>query len=191
LANLRQACPKRHAAVTAVPIFAFLLPDHRPCIVHNICVYTHVYDCVQTVYELPLLPNNTAVKHLHTNRSGSKCLLGIYRWGAGLAVTRRMRNTGQRVCLILKQKAVQAPLTDTFSSLSHSSRRQLLDIQYNNYTTHVCQNTETLWAGRSEDQMPVGGEIFRASPDRFWDPPSLVCSGYQVFTGDKAAGAWR
>jgi hypothetical protein len=25
-------------------------------------VYTHISDCVQTVYELPLLPNNTAVK---------------------------------------------------------------------------------------------------------------------------------
>ena len=38
-----------------------------------VCVYTHISDCVQTVYELPLLPNKTAVKHFYTNRSGAKC----------------------------------------------------------------------------------------------------------------------
>ena len=37
-----------------------------------VCVYTHTHICVVTVYELPLLPNNTAVKHLHTDRSGTK-----------------------------------------------------------------------------------------------------------------------
>jgi len=52
---------------TAVPISLFLLPHHRLHI-----VYTHIPDTVQTVYELPLLPNNTAVKHFYTNRSGSK-----------------------------------------------------------------------------------------------------------------------
>jgi len=35
------------------------------------------------------------------------------------------------------------------------------------------------------------GEIFQVSPDRSWEPPSLVCNGYQDFTGDKADGAWR
>ena len=25
-----------------------------------VCVYTHLSDCVEVVYELPLLPNNTA-----------------------------------------------------------------------------------------------------------------------------------
>ena len=34
------------------------------------------------------------------------------------------------------------------------------------------------------------GEIFRACPDRPWDPPSLLYNGYRVFLGDKAAGAW-
>ena len=33
----------------------------------RIYVYIHISDCVQTVYELPLLPNNTAVKHFYTN----------------------------------------------------------------------------------------------------------------------------
>ena len=36
--------------------------------------HTHTCDSVQTVCELPLLPNNTAVKHfLYKIRSGGKC----------------------------------------------------------------------------------------------------------------------
>jgi hypothetical protein len=35
-----------------------------------------------------------------------------------------------------------------------------------------------------------GGEIFRTRPDRSWGPPSLLCNGYRVFPGGKAAGAW-
>jgi len=27
----------------------------------------HISDCAQTVYELPLLPNNTRVKYFYTN----------------------------------------------------------------------------------------------------------------------------
>jgi hypothetical protein len=36
---------------------------------------------------------------------------------------------------------------------------------------------------------PGGGEIFRATPDRPWGPPSLLYQGYRVFPGGKAAGA--
>jgi len=53
------------------PNSLFLLSDQRLCIVKN-CVYTHtnthVPDSVQTIYVLPLLPNNTAVKRFYTNR---------------------------------------------------------------------------------------------------------------------------
>jgi hypothetical protein len=31
-----------------------------------------------------------------------------------------------------------------------------------------------------------GGEIFRICPDRPWDPPSLLYSGYRVFSGVKS-----
>jgi hypothetical protein len=41
-----------------------------------------------------------------------------------------------------------------------------------------------LWAGRSGDQILVGGEIFRR-PDRPWGPPSLLYNGYRVFSGGK------
>jgi len=65
------------------------IPPVTPCI--------HISDCLKTAYELPLLPNNTAVKHVYTNRSIAMCSLDIYRWGAGLEVTGRIRDIGQKV----------------------------------------------------------------------------------------------
>jgi len=50
----------------------------------TMCVHTHISDCIETVYGLPLLPNNTAAKRSYTNRSGAKCRLDTYRWGAGV-----------------------------------------------------------------------------------------------------------
>ena len=51
--------------------------------------------------------------------------------------------------------------------------------------------SDSLRAGRSGDRIPGGGEIFRTRPGRPWGPPSVLYSGYRVFPGDKAAGAWR
>jgi hypothetical protein len=45
------------------------------------------------------------------------------------------------------------------------------------------------WTFRGSN--PVGGEIFHTRPDRPWDPPNLQYSGYRVFPGGKAGGAWR
>jgi hypothetical protein len=45
--------------------------------------------------------------------------------------------------------------------------------------------SDWLRAGRSEDRIPVGGEIFRTCPDRPWGPPSLLYKGYRVFPGGK------
>jgi hypothetical protein len=42
-----------------------------------------------------------------------------------------------------------------------------------------------LRAGRPEDRIPVGGEIFCACPDRPWGPPNLLYNGYRVFPGGK------
>ena len=57
-------------------MFIFLLSEHRLYILKNVCVcvcvcvcvyvyiyicmYTHISDCIEAVYELSLLPNNTA-----------------------------------------------------------------------------------------------------------------------------------
>ena len=47
-----------HVAFTAVSVFfLFLLPNQCVCAV-TMCLYTHI--CVEIVYELPLLPSNTA-----------------------------------------------------------------------------------------------------------------------------------
>ena len=53
----------------------FILPDHRLSTVHaHTHTHTHTYICcLQTVYEIPLLPNHTAVKRFYTNWSGANC----------------------------------------------------------------------------------------------------------------------
>ena len=45
------------------------------CVCVSTCIYTDIYisNCTETVYKLPLLPNNTAVKHFYTNWSVAKC----------------------------------------------------------------------------------------------------------------------
>jgi hypothetical protein len=109
--------------------FLFLLPDQLLCIVKNMYVYTPISDCVQTVYQLPLLPNNSAVKHIYTNRSGAKYWLDIYHWGVGLAVTGRIRDIGHNVLqYCFETGSSSSPVTATLCSLSHSSRRILLEI---------------------------------------------------------------
>ena len=51
------------------------------------------------------------------------------------------------------------------------------------------QRLATGWTVRGSN--PGGGQIFRTRPGRPWGPPSLLYSGYRVFPGGKAAGAWR
>jgi hypothetical protein len=121
LAKLWQVCPRwhvenllgtRHSPLSQHPLF--LCPTCVTTLL-TLCVHTHSSDCVQTVYELQLLPNNTAVKHFYTNQSGAKCWLDIYRWGAGLAVTGPMRDIGQNVLQsALKQEVTAAQLLPHF-----------------------------------------------------------------------------
>jgi hypothetical protein len=53
------------------------------------------YDCVEIEFELSLVPNNTASGSFLFNGSGAKSWQDIYHWGAGLAVTGRIRDIGQ------------------------------------------------------------------------------------------------
>jgi hypothetical protein len=68
----------RHATSTAVP---FLFPLHYQIlyIIKNMCMYiymyTHISDCIQPVYELPLLPNNTASEIIFHNTDRCKVLI--------------------------------------------------------------------------------------------------------------------
>ena len=77
--NLWHTCPKGYAerfpwnaAFTAVPFFSFAQPASLYC--ERICEHVHICDCLAFVYELPLLPNNTASEtFLHNSGSGWKC----------------------------------------------------------------------------------------------------------------------
>ena len=88
----------RGICIHCCPNFLFTLPDKRPHIVQNMCVcvcvyiyiythtvcmyvYIHISDCVQTVHELPLLRNNTVVKHFYTNRERCEVLIGYLSLG--------------------------------------------------------------------------------------------------------------
>ena len=45
------------------------------------------------------------------------------------------------------------------------------------------------WTARGSN--PGEGDIFLTRPDHPSGPTSLLCTGYRVFLGTKAAGAWR
>ena len=94
----------------------------------SVSVLWWISDCVQTVYELQLLPNNTAVKYFLQKSGAVRRVDGVivtwmpaWRWlGECVTLDRKFHN------LLFKQEAVAAPVTATFSSLSHSSTRPLL-----------------------------------------------------------------
>jgi hypothetical protein len=69
----------------------------RVSILWRTCVYTHISGCVEIVYELPLLPNNTASETFFTQiGSGANCGLDVYDWGAILSTTGWIGDIGQQ-----------------------------------------------------------------------------------------------
>ena len=88
-----------------------------------------------------------------------------------------------------------ASASDYFPCLCHSST---LHIQFRLSITLITGGRDNsvgiapeLWARRSGDRIPVGGEIFRTRQDRSWSTPSLLYNGNRIFPGGKAARAWR
>jgi len=51
-----------HTTFTVVPFKNFFFYPTSVFIVRSVCVYIHAFDSVEIVYELPLLPNNTATE---------------------------------------------------------------------------------------------------------------------------------
>ena len=89
------------------------------------CVYIYISDCVESVYELPSLPNKTASEtFLHKSGAarGVGCIfiIGALTWRWVGEMDKTLYN------LLLKQEVVAAPVTSIFSFTSHSSRRPLL-----------------------------------------------------------------
>jgi len=98
--------------------------------VKNMCIYAQT-DCVETVYELPLLPNNSA-SETFVHKSGAVrsvdmiFIVGVpaWRWlGEYVTLDKTFYN------LLFEQEVAATPVTSAFSSLSQSSRRPMLDIQ--------------------------------------------------------------
>jgi hypothetical protein len=86
-----------HAAFSAVPIYLYFFYPNSVSILRKICIYIHNWLRTDDIYELPLLPNNTAMKHFSQIASGAKCRLDSYHWGAGLVVTGPIRDIGQNI----------------------------------------------------------------------------------------------
>ena len=87
---------------------------------------------------------------------------------------------GQQICYYQLTSLLDNFQSNKSASVSLLSYQVFL-VQHNFYH----QITLLLWAGRSRDRIPVGGEIFRTCPDRPWGPPSLLYNGYRVSPGGK------
>jgi hypothetical protein len=107
LTNLWHACPEWHAQrflwhatlPTRKFYISFARPNYLYCEEH-----THHSDSVETVYALPLLPNKVQWNIFTQIGSGAKWWLDICHWGAGLAVTGRIRDIGQKVLVFFSNK---------------------------------------------------------------------------------------
>jgi hypothetical protein len=123
--NLRYACPKWHAAFPAVPIFLFLLPDQRLCIVKNMYL-----DTCLTVYRLYLSSRcyQVTLQWIICTKIGAVRSVDwifsvgalVWRWLGHYCVT-----LGRTFCSVFKQEVLTAPVISKFSSLSQTSRRLL------------------------------------------------------------------
>jgi hypothetical protein len=120
-----------HVAFTAVPVFYVFCPTSIS-ILWRIWMYidthTHISDCIEIVYELHLVPNNSLSEIFLHKLGAVQSVDWIFITGAlawqwlGEYVT--MHKTFYN-CLF-KEEVAAAPVTSRFSSLPHSSRRCLL-----------------------------------------------------------------
>ena len=113
-------------------IFYFFCPTGAPML-WRICAYIHACDCVKTAYELSLLPNNTACETFSLKSGAARSVDWIFirkapawRWLGKYVIL------DKTFCKLLFSHDVREdPVTYTFSSLSHSSRKPLLENKYN------------------------------------------------------------
>jgi len=103
------------------------------CILWRICVHIRVSDCIETVCDLPFLPNNTASWTFFTLfGSRAKCWLDIYHWVAGLVVTGWVCNTGQNVLQSFYQtRSVAAQIFFLIAFLETFVRNMIITLRIN------------------------------------------------------------
>jgi hypothetical protein len=126
-----------HAAFTVVPFYIFLLPKERLHIAKNIYIYIYIYiyarasDCVEIVFEIPLVANSSnTVSETFLHKRGA---VRSVDW---LFIHCGSRQTGgdwvntwhwtESFITYFKQEASAASLTSKYCSLPHCSRRTLL-----------------------------------------------------------------
>jgi hypothetical protein len=137
LVNLWHSCPKWHTerfswrtAFTTVPFSFYFFCPTGVCIMRSVFVCIHISGCVETVYELPLLTNNTAGE-IFLHKSGAVrsvdwiFIIGAsaWRWLSEYVILDKMF-----YCLLFKREATEVPVISNFSSLSHSLRKPALEI---------------------------------------------------------------
>ena len=93
--------------------------------------YRHISDCLQTVYGLPLLPNDTAGETFLYKSGAVRCVDWIFiTWAAAWRLLGECVILGKTFYKVLfQQELVAATVTSTCFSLSHSSRWNLLEIK--------------------------------------------------------------
>jgi len=108
--------------IQCCPNFFISLPNQHFCPVKSMCI--HIPDYLEMVYELPLLPNNTASETFLHNSGvlwsvNWKFLTGAPAWqwlGEYMTLEKTFQN-------LFKQAVAAGQVTPSFSSLSCSSRR--------------------------------------------------------------------
>jgi hypothetical protein len=120
-----------HTAFNAVPVY-FISFVQPASILRRIYIYIYMYPTACKMYmNYRCYQIVLRVKQFTQIGSGAKCWLDIYHYGAGLAMTGRIRNIGQNVLQVYFQTGIEpAALTSTCSSLTHSWRRPYLKHNY-------------------------------------------------------------
>jgi len=117
LARGIQCCPR---------FFFYFFCPLSISILLRICVRIQVHtrisdisDCVETVFELPLLPNSTAGEtFVHKSEAVLSADWIFFQWGAGLAVTGQTRDIAQNVLqLSFQTESTSSPVTFSFKRI--------------------------------------------------------------------------
>jgi hypothetical protein len=107
---------------------------------------------------------------------------GWCRWGMlpALSVKVHARESQKSLWVILVPHAVKRTMSKKWKSSFF--------VHFHGWDSVVGITTcyeLTVWGSNSG-----GHEIFHTHPNWLWGPPSLLCNGYWVISGGKAAGVW-